>query len=79
MQNLETIGRELQRSGKAEDIRKLAASEDGQKLSAMLDGKAVEQAARSGDSEALRSLLEQVLRTREGQRLAENIQKLMQN
>ena len=79
MQNLETIGRELQRSGKAEDIRKLAASEDRQKLSAMLDGKAVEQAARSGDSEALRSLLGQVLRTREGQRLAENIQKLMQN
>ena len=79
MQNLETIGRELQRSGKAEDIRKLAASEDGQKLSRMLDGKAVEQAARSGDNEALRSLLGQVLRTREGQRLAENIQKLMQN
>ncbi len=78
MQNLETIGRELQRSGKAEEIRRLAASEDGQKLGRILDGKAVEQAAKSGDAEALRGMLGQVLRTEEGKRLAESIQKLMQ-
>ena len=79
MQNLENIGRELQRRGKTEDLRKLAESADGQKLSRMLDGKAVEQAARSGDSEALRSMLSNVLSTQEGKRLAESIQKLMQN
>ena len=78
MQNLETIGRELQRSGKAEEIRRLAASEDGQKLGRILDGKAVEQAATRGDAEALRSMLEQVLHTEEGKRLAKNIQTLMQ-
>ena len=78
MQNWETISRELERSGKARDLRTLADSEDGQKLSRMLDGKAVEQAAKSGDSEALRGILGQVLSTREGQRLAESIQKLIQ-
>ena len=56
MQNWETISRELERSGKARDLRTLADSEDGQKLSRMLDGKAVEQAAKSGDSEAYRYL-----------------------
>ena len=79
MQNLENISRELQRSGKAQDLRTLAESEDGQKLSRMLDGKTVEQAAKSGDQAALRSMLSQVLSTQEGRRLAERIQKLMQD
>ena len=79
MQDLESIGRELQRRGKTEDIRKLAESEDGQKLGRMLDGEALAQAARGGDSEQLRRMLSQVLSTREGQRLADRIQKLMRN
>ena len=78
MQDWENISRELQRSGKAGDLRTLAESEDGRKLSRMLDGKAVAQAAKSGDSEALRGILGQVLSTQEGQRLADRIQKLMQ-
>ena len=78
MQNWETISRALEHSGKTRDLRTLAESEDGQRLSRMLDGKAVEQAAKSGDSEALREILGQVLSTREGQRLAERVQKLMQ-
>ena len=78
MQNLENISRQLQQSGKAADLRSLAESEDGQKLSQMLDGKAVEQAAKSGDGEALKRMLGQVLSTREGQRLAGRIQELMQ-
>ena len=40
--------------------------------------KAVEQAAKSGDGEALKRMLGQVLSTREGQRLAGRIQELMQ-
>ena len=79
MQNLESIGRELERRGKTEDLKKLAESADGQKLSRMLDGDAVEQAAKNGDSDALRSILSNVLSTQEGKRLAESIQKLMQN
>ena len=79
MQNFEDIGKELERRGKTEGIKKLAESADGQKLSQMIDAKAVENAARSGDSAALRSILGSVLSTAEGQRLAESVKKLMQD
>ena len=55
MQSFETLGRELERQGKTERIKALAESDDGQKLSRMLDTRAVEDAARSGDGEALRA------------------------
>ena len=79
MQNLENLGRELQKRGKTEDLRRLAESEDGQTLSRMLDCKTVEQAAKSGDGAVLRGVLSQVLSTEEGRRLAARLQKLMQD
>ncbi len=79
MQDLERIGRELQRRGKGGELQKLAESADGQRLRGMLDGEALARAARGGDSEAMRRMLSQVLSTREGQRLAESIQKLMRD
>ncbi len=80
MQSFETLGRELERQGKTERIKALAESDDGQKLSRMLDTRAVEDAARSGDSEARCAwLLGQVLSTDEGKRLAENVRRLMQD
>ena len=79
MQNFEKIGRELEKRGKTQDIKALAESADGQKLSRMIDPQAVEKAAKSGDAEALRSLLGSVLSTAEGQRLAESVRKLMQD
>ena len=79
MQNFESIGRELERRGKTEGIKKIAESADGQRLSQMIDAKAVENAAKSGDSEALRSILGSVLSTAEGKRLAESVRKLMQD
>ena len=57
---------------------RLAESADGVKVGHMLDAKAVEDAARSGDSAALQKLLSQVLSTDEGRRLAENVRRLMQ-
>ena len=78
IQDFENIGRELERRGKGESIKKLAESADGQRLSQMIDAKAVENAAKSGDSEALKNILGSVLRTAEGQRLAENVRRLMQ-
>ena len=78
MQNFESIGRELERRGKTEDIKKIAESADGQRLSRMIDPKAIENAAKSGDSEALKSILGSVLNTAEGQRLAESVRRLMQ-
>jgi len=77
MQNFEQLGRELERQGRTEDIKRLARSEDGMKISRMLDASEVESAARSGDSEALRKMLAKVLSTDEGKRLAEDVKRLM--
>ncbi len=79
MQNFESIGRELERRGKTEDIRKLAESADGQRLGQMIDAQAVENAARSGDGEAMRKILSGILTTAEGKRLAESVRQLMQD
>lgn len=79
MQNFEALGRELERRGKTEQIRRLAESADGKSLGAMIDAEAVEKAARSGDSEALGRILRRVLSTGEGQRLAADIRKLMKD
>ena len=44
----------------------------------MVDTHAVEEAARTGDADALRRMLTQVLSTDEGKRLAENVRRMMQ-
>ena len=79
MQNFENIGRELERRGKTEGIRKIAESADGQSLSRMIDATAVEQAAKSGDTEALKNMVSKVLSTDEGKRLAQSLRRLMQD
>lgn len=77
MRNFEEIGRELERRGKTGELKKLAESDDGQRLGRMIDAKAVETAAKSGDSQALRELLGSVLSTAEGRRLAESVRQIM--
>ena len=79
MQNFEQLGKELERRGKAEDIKKLAESADGIKLAGMIDSRQMEMAARSGDADALKALLQSVLQTQEGKRLAENVRKMMES
>lgn len=79
MQNFENIGWELERRGKTEGIRKIAESADGQSLSRMIDASAVEQAAKSGDTEALKNMVSKVLSTDEGKRLAQSLRRLMQD
>ena len=79
MQNFEDLGRELSRRGKTEQIKALAGTDDVQRLSKMVDGAAVEKAAKSGDSDALKDILSQVLSTAEGQRLAQSVQQMMQD
>jgi len=78
MQNFEQLGKELERRGKAEDIKRLAESEDGIRLAGMINPQQIEQAAKAGDSEALKALLSSVLQTQEGKRLAESVRKMMQ-
>jgi len=79
MQNFENIGRELQKQGKTDKLRSLAESADGQRLLGIIDASAVERAAKSGDSAALRDIMSRVLSTAEGQRLAESVRQLMQD
>jgi len=79
MQNFEQMGRELERRGKTDGIRKLAESADGKKLSSMIDANAIEKAARNGDGDALRGMISAVLGTEEGRRLAENVRRLMED
>ena len=78
MQNFEQLGRELERRGKADDIKRLAESDDGIKLAGMINTQQLEQAARSGNTEELKALIGSVLQTTEGKRLAENVRKMMQ-
>lgn len=76
--NLEDLGRRLQQSGKADKIKEIAQSDAGARLSSMLDARAVEAAAKSGDNQALKNMLSQILSTEDGQRLAQSIKKIME-
>ncbi len=78
MQDLEALGRELQRRGKTGELKKLADSADGKRLEQMLDGEAIRQAAQSGDQRAIRQVLGNILATEEGKRLAQQLKKLME-
>ena len=77
MKNFEDMERKLVQSGKADQVRAIADSKDGQSLMKKLDTAKVEKAVQSGDSEALRSILMDVLRTSEGQRLAKQLEQTM--
>ncbi len=79
MQNLEGLSGELLRGGRGERLRALASSRDGARLAGMLDAGAVERAAASGDTQALRALLSAALNTAEGRRLAEDIRRAMED
>ena len=78
MQDLENIGKQLQKSGKANELRSLAESPEGKRISEMLDAKAVEQAAKSGDTAALQEILRKVLSTEDGKSLAQKLSSMME-
>lgn len=77
MKNFSDMEQALLRSGKADKVRAIADSDDGKKLMERLDAGRVERVVQSGDSEALRGLLMEVLRTGEGQRLAKQLSETM--
>ena len=75
--NLEELSRKLQQSGKADKIKQIAQSDVGARLGGMLDSNAIESAAKSGDDQALRRMLAQILSTEDGQKLAQSIRQIM--
>lgn len=77
VQDLEKIGKELRSNGQAERLKTLAASADGQKLRQMADRSALAEAARKGDTAAMRDMMSRLLATAEGQRLSAELQKLL--
>ena len=77
MQDLDKLREELQRSGRAGQLKSLADSADGQKLGRMVDREALQEAMRKGDAEALRGILGRLLATDEGRRLNEQVQSML--
>lgn len=77
MRDLERIGAQLEKSGKKDKLKSIAESADGVAVSRMLDPAEVERAAKSGDGDALKSILASVLGTDEGKRLAESLKNAM--
>lgn len=78
MKDLESLGRQLEKSGKSEELRRLAESEDGKAVGRLIDADSLGRAAKSGDMETLHDILRGVLSTDEGKRLAESLRKAMQ-
>ena len=77
MKNFEDMERKLAQSGKTDAVRAIAESKDGQQLLKKLDTDRVERAMQSGDGEALRSILMDVLKTSEGRRIAKQLSDTM--
>ena len=77
MKNISDMERKLAQSGKTDAVRAIAASKDGQQLLKKLDTDRVERAMQSGDGEALRSILMDVLKTSEGRRIAKQLSDTM--
>lgn len=79
MNGFEDVEKRLKQDGKMSRLKAIADSKDGKALANTLDPKQVEQAARSGDTAALRAIISQVLNTEEGKRLADKVKDAMQD
>ncbi len=73
MQDLEQMQRELERQGRMDAVRALAATPEAAALQGRVDPSDLK------DPERLRQSLEQLLRSREGQALARRIQDAMRH
>ena len=73
MQDLKRLQQELQRQGKLDAVRRLAASPEAAALQGRVNR------ADLNDPEAVKAALSQLLRTREGQALARKIQEAMEH
>lgn len=77
MKNFADYEKELKNSPKRDRLMEAANSAEGRRLAAAMDTEAIEKAARSGDSAALKNILAQVLSSPDGQALAKKISGLM--
>lgn len=70
--DFEKLEREMRAT---KDLGAVADSPEGRRLAEKLDGAALSDAAKRGDTDALKAILSQVLSTPEGKALAERVQK----
>ena len=77
MADLKALEAELRRRGKTEALRQLAASGDARRLAERMDGAKAREALRRGDGASLSALLQQVLTSEEGRRLARQVEDMM--
>lgn len=73
--NWEEQARKLMNGEMGKSLQELMNSETGARLAHSLDGKAVEEAAKAGDTTALTNLLKGMLKTPEGKAFAEQVRK----
>jgi len=73
--DIEKIGRELMGSEKGSSLRALAESSDGKAIESMVSQSELESAVRSGDMDALKGIMERVLATEQGRRIAKELGK----
>ena len=78
MLDLQNLEKKLRENSNSEKLMAVAQSPEGQRLQQMLDAEKIKSAAQSGDTKALKNILSQVLSTPEGKRLAEKVQKAME-
>ncbi len=77
MKDFREMEQKLKQSGKADRVQAIADSRDGQALLGKLDTGRIERAVQSGDTDALRGILTEVLRTGEGRRIAKALEETM--
>lgn len=77
MQDIEKFSRQVMDSDKAGQLNDIANSADGKKIAGMVDAGKLEEAAKTGNTQAIQAILTQVLKTDEGKRLAKSISEVM--
>ena len=73
--DLEKYARQVRQGGSGAALDDLARSETGARLAARLDGEKLEQAAKSGDMQALGRMLQGILATPEGRTFADEVRR----
>lgn len=76
MMDLEKLERSLREKS---ELAAAVESPEGKRLAACIDDKALRDAAKRGDTDALKQMLQQVLATPEGKQLAEKVKKAVEN
>ena len=78
MTDLEKLAKEIASGRRGAELRALGSSAEARALESAVDGAALEKALRSGDSAALKGMLDRLLSTPEGRALAEGVGKVME-